>query len=143
MNSAQYLMKAFRYNKYIGHRLDDLSACKVKAECNSSAFLEFPHQNETELHKIEQSVIEQIALENDLAKDYCFYSELKADLEKMIMELDDERYRFIIRHRYCDGFSWKTITGLTNYSSRYLLKLHKCALEEFDVVYRNYMKEDT
>ena len=143
MNSAQYLMRAFRYNKYIGSRLDVLSACKLKAECNSSAFSELPHRGENEPHIIEQSVIEQISLENDLAKDYFFYSELKSNLEKMIMELDDERYRFIIRHRYCDGFSWRTITGLTNYSTRYLLKLHRSALEEFDVIFENFMKKDT
>ena len=124
MNSAEYLSQTFRYNKYIGSRLERLVGSKQNSENLTSSYSEFPHNAEFFSRTMEVSIIEQIDAETTLQNDYNRYLELQVELEKMILNMKEDRYKFIIRRRYRDALEWAEIAALTNYSQRYLYKLH-------------------
>ncbi|MDO4983337.1 MAG: hypothetical protein Q4E35_07255 [Eubacteriales bacterium] len=139
MNSAQYLDQTFRYNKYIGSKIEKLVGSKQNL---TASYSDSPHSAEFFGRTMETSVIEQISTESILRKDFVRYLELQTELEKMILNMKEDRYKFIIRRRYMDALEWAEIAEMTNYSLRYLYKLHKRAVIEFDVVYNQFMAEE-
>lgn len=54
-------------------------------------------------------------------------------VDQAIGELSDGKQRMILRLRYLDGLTWEEVSLRTNYSERWVRKLHQKALEALGV----------
>ena len=53
----------------------------------------------------------------------------RLQIEQMIDAVEDDRLRQLLRYRYIDGMTFEAIAEKMHYSPRWVLKLHKKALE--------------
>lgn len=65
--------------------------------------------------------------------------EFKLKVSGEINELDDARYINLLYMRYIDSRSWDEIAEDTEYSTRYILKLHGEALAAFEEKYSDML----
>lgn len=140
MTSKQYLKNSFYFNKRIGNNIMKMISCKMQSEKTTTAITGFPHNNNLSLSTMEMSVIERICLEANIRKEYSYYCTLRNELEAMISEISDEKYRLILRKRYMDALEWKEIAFFISYSIPQTFRLHTEALAAFDMIYTKRMR---
>lgn len=61
----------------------------------------------------------------------CFLDESRK-AEKLISTLDNANHRCVLQLYYLCGYSWSEIAEKTNYTLRWVHKLHKAAIEELE-----------
>lgn len=135
MTSKQYLRNSYYFNKRIGNSIVKMISCKMHSEKTTTSLTGLPRSNDLTLSSMEVSVVDRICIEENIRKEYTQYCVLREELDSLISEVTEEKYRFILRKRYMDALDWKEISFFTNYSIPYIYKLHTRALAAFDLVY--------
>ena len=143
MTSKQYLKKAYCFNKRIGNSIRKMISCKMQSEKLTSVITGLPRSSDFILSTMEISIIERICLEENIRREYTYYRTLRDELDAMISEVPDEKYRIILRKRYMDALDWKDIAFFISYSVPHTFRLHTEALTAFDIIYINRMKDDS
>jgi len=88
-----------------------------------------PNQSQTA-----DAVCRVIALEEEVKADEERLVSEKTKALDMIGELENPDYQFILMHRYMQKESWEDIQQKSFYSKRWLLELHKRAMQSMDRV---------
>lgn len=82
--------------------------------------------------KVENKVIELLALENDI-KECKIKKEVAIDeISKVIDKVDDETLKKLLKLRYLEFRKWDSIAEILNYSEQHTHRLHNKALKIID-----------
>lgn len=81
--------------------------------------------------RVENAVCRLIDLEGDLDREIDKLVDDVRRAERIIDQLEDSRYRDILRYRYLNGWSWDKIEKETQLDRRWVLRLHGRALVAF------------
>lgn len=85
---------------------------------------------------LDQMLIKLESLEEQIIKEIDKLVDLKIKAKKAIECLEDERYKLVLEYRYINCFYWEEIAFKLGYEKRYLLKLHREAINEFSSIYK-------
>lgn len=89
--------------------------------------------------KVENKVIELLALENDI-KECKIKKEVAIDkISKVIDKVDDETLKKLLKLRYLEFRKWDNIADILGYSNKHVFKLHNQALKYIE----KNLKDDT
>lgn len=132
MTAKEYLSQLLNLERLIEakrlecERLDAMS--KKVSSTLSDCKVEASHDND----KNAAIVIHMIDLKKDISEQVKKYVELQAKISKEIDAVEDIRYRSLLIMRYISGIKFGDIADKMNYATRWVLKLHREALKEFD-----------
>ena len=85
-----------------------------------------------ERSKVEKYILELWDVHNELQQEIARLMEQSREVECRIKCLVDSRHRAVLELRYLCGLTWEEIASRTNFTLRWVHKLHKEALEAFD-----------
>lgn len=77
------------------------------------------------------------ALNEELLRDTELYADAVCSVNRFIDYLTDERYRAVMKERYVYYRTWEDIAENLFYTPRHVLRLHKAAVEELEVIEKN------
>ena len=107
------------YNQKV-KEIDNISISNSEIKLNSIA------------SKVENKVIELLALENDI-KECKIKKEVAIDeISKVIDKVDDETLKKLLKLRYLEFRKWDSIAEILNYSEQHTHRLHNKALKIID-----------
>jgi DNA-directed RNA polymerase specialized sigma subunit len=133
MTAKEYLEQYLDANREINAKLDEIQNWRELATKTTRTF----EGDETETTALLVAKIVDQNREVDRQIDKLV--EIRQEIETLIYSLSDHRYRDVLNLRYINGKQWEEIAVLLNYDYRYVLKLHKKALNEI----RNRTLNDT
>ena len=144
MNAKEYLSSVRQLELKIKKDLRELEYWKELSSSVSGCDYG-PHYNAT------KNIVPQqmncmdtiIDLENTIKQDEEALVNLKKEMAKKIYTLGNTDYEYILVLRYLRYKSWTEIADKMEYSIRWIYKLHKKALMDFDEKILKIIKEDS
>jgi len=85
--------------------------------------------------KIEDCVIKLVMLEEELHHDIAHLASIKSETLSMINKMEVSDYRTLLTLRYVTNITWEEIAVKMNFSYRHTLRMHGCALLDFENIY--------
>ena len=97
--------------------------------------------------RVETAVCRLMDLESDLDREIDRLGDEVRLAGRLIDQLDDSRYRDILRYRYLNGWSWRRIMREMNYEEKHVHRLHGAALvaigRENEQFFKSRTKDDS
>ena len=135
LDTERYLSRAYYMDTLIKANILELTQLRAIAESVTSA-LSADGRVQTKRHKdrIGGIIAKLIDLERRIEADVDQYLVIKADIRARINRVEDPRLKVILLRRYVIFDKWYEIADGLGIDERYLYKLHKKAVKEFDKI---------
>lgn len=139
LTPKEYLQQVYKLDEEVSSLLNEyeksekitLSASKLKQVMADSNKISNP---------TEDTFFQRIEYSSDLLyKTDCLVN-LKIQISNEIDQIQDRILRILLRERYISSKSWKDIAVVLNYDLRHIHRLHKEALEEFEIMFPEKFK---
>ena len=131
MTAREYLYQAKNLDDYINAKTKELSQLRSKIRTLSAVRYDGINVKSSNRHAVDSL----IKLENNINKDIDRLVYMKAEISKMIDQLNDNRYKAVLTRYYLNNEKFDDIARDMKYSFRQITRLHGYALEEFRKVY--------
>ena len=82
---------------------------------------------------VEEYTLKIVDLEREIVERVDAYADTIREIEGVIDDVADDRYRTLLRLRYLSGWSWRRIARRMNYAEQYIFVLHGEALMQVKV----------
>lgn len=135
MTAKEYLYQAKNLDDYINSKTVELSQLRSKIRNISAVKYDGINVKSSNRHDFTDAVNSLIKLENNINKDIDRLVDLKAEIARMIDQLNDNRYKAVLTRYYLNNEKFDDIAKDMKYSFRQTLRLHSYALEEFRKIY--------
>ena len=135
MTAREYLYQAKNLDDYINAKTKELSQLRSKIRNISAVKYDGINVKSSNRHDFTDAVDSLIKLENNINKDIDRLVYMKAEISKMIDQLNDNRYKAVLTRYYLNNEKFDDIAKDMKYSFRQTLRLHGYALEEFRKIY--------
>lgn len=135
MTAREYLYQAKNLDDYINAKTKELSQLHSKIRTLSAVRYDGISVKSSNRHDFTDAVDSLIKLENNINKDIDRLVYMKAEISKMIDQLNDNRYKAVLTRYYLNNEKFDDIARDMKYSFRQITRLHGYALEEFRKVY--------
>ena len=135
MTAKEYLYQAKNLDDYINSKTVELSQLRSKIRNISAVKYDGINVKSSNRHDFTDAVDSLIKLENNINKDIDRLVYMKAEISKMIDQLNDNRYKAVLTRYYLNNEKFDDIARDMKYSFRQITRLHGYALEEFRKVY--------
>ncbi len=135
MTAREYLYQAKNLDDYINAKTKELSQLRSKIRTLSAVRYDGINVKSSNRHDFTDAVDSLIKLENNINKDIDRLVYMKAEISKMIDQLNDNRYKAVLTRYYLNNEKFDDIARDMKYSFRQITRLHGYALEEFRKVY--------
>ena len=133
MTARQYLGQAYRLDDQINNKLKQLTMLKTLATHVSATLNDVCIQKSRNDHKMEDTILKIYEQEKELNEDINRLVDLKAEISKVISEVQNVEYRVILEKRYILFETWEEIAVDLGYSVDYIFKMHRNALDKVEV----------
>lgn len=142
MTPREYFQQIFKLDKEINsiiNERDELMSTLTKA----TRITHDPIYTNQVSSPTENTVIKLIEY-NDITNKYIDeLVDLKIQISKEIMQLENKNHRLILRERYICSKKWELIAVEQNYDLSWVTRLHGRALQEFEEVFSDKFKTST
>ncbi len=136
MTARDYLSRAYKLDREIKSKLDQIEALKDLATSCSSVLTGMPRNPNTGGSPMADAVCKIVDLREELNRELAQLVEHKADAVRIIHCVKNSDYRLILEKRYLSYMSWEAIAVELGYSESWVLKLHRKAIKAVDAVMR-------
>jgi DNA-directed RNA polymerase specialized sigma subunit len=124
----KYLKRLKTLDKQIDRNILELEKWQSRACKITSVITDMPRgSNVTD--KMSENVANMIDINNQINADTDKYVDTKAEINKKIDAIDDDRLRNILKDRYINYWTWEEIAWKNNYSWQHVYRLHEQALD--------------
>ena len=134
MTAKEYLGQAFLLEIRIGSKLEQVEVLRSTATKAASVLTGMPNSARPNHSRMEDAIVKIVDLENEIAEQVKNLVAIKRDVSQTISKIDDARLQVILELRYLCFMDWHEIASEMNYHHKYLLRLHKQALEKVDTI---------
>jgi hypothetical protein len=134
MTAKEYLSQAYRLDRRINSKLEQLSSLESMAMNCTPILTGMPHNPSPCVSPMADTVCRIVDIKNDLKKDLTQLLNYKISILEIIRGIRNPEYQLILEKRYLCYQQWEEIAGDLNYSVSWVLKLHRKALRAVDVV---------
>ena len=132
MTAKEYLSQAYRLDKRIDNKLEQLSALRDTTTKATAVMNDVVVSRSRNMHSLQDTIAKIVDMENELNGDIDMLVDLKRDMSRLIKQIKSPQHQLILEMRYLTYKSWKEIAEGLELDERYVYKLHGAALKEFD-----------
>ena len=139
MTNKEYLAQAYRIDKRINSKLEQIISLRDLSTKATSTLSDMPGNATRNVRSMEGVIVKMIDLENEINTDIDTLVDLKKEFVSIIKKVNNTEYQTLLELRYLCFKTWEQIAVDMGYDLRYIHKLHNRALEDCEINF----KEDT
>lgn len=134
MTAKEYLGQAYRIDKRINSKLEQITSLRELAIKATSTLTDMPRNPNRDIHSMASIITKMVDFEAEINNDIDTLVDLKREIVNLIKGIDSPEYQTLLELRYLCFKSWEQIAVDMGYDLRYLHKLHGRALETCEPV---------
>lgn len=134
LNEKKEYLKQYKYiDNRINRKIEEYSLWYSRATKVTTTYSDMP-KADTGQDKIQASVEQMVLLSDEINKDVDTLVDLRADIEKAINLMDDEKLKDLLYLRYIRGMTWELVAEEMEYNYSYIVHdLHEKALKKVKI----------
>lgn len=129
MTAKEYLSQAYRLDKRIDSKIEQLKSLNLLATKCTSTLSDMPKSQSISNSRLEDTVVKIVDLQEEINMDIDSLVDLKRDIVKTIKSVQNPEYQIILELRYLCFKTWKEIAVQMNCSIDNVFKIRKNALK--------------
>ena len=129
----EYFNQAYQLDARINSKIEQVSRLHELANKATSTLSDMPGSATRNTHRMEDTIIKIIDLENEINKEIDRLVDLKTEMTRIIGSVQNIEYQRLLELRYLCFRSWKQIADEMGYSKQHIFRLHNDALEKVDI----------
>ena len=133
MTVKEYFNQAYQLDARINSKIEQVSRLHELATKATSTLSDMPGSATRNIHRMEDTIIKIIDLENEINKEIDRLVDLKTEMTRVISSVQNIEYQRLLELRYLCFRSWKQIADEMGYSKQHIFRLHNDALEKVDI----------
>ena len=130
MTVKEYFNQAYQLDARINSKIEQVSRLHELATKATSTLSDMPGSATRNTHRMEDTIIKIIDLENEINKEIDRLVDLKTEMTRIIGSVQNIEYQRLLELRYLCFRSWKQIADEMGYSKQHIFRLHNDALEK-------------
>lgn len=135
MTTKEYLAQAYRIDKRINSKLEQIVSLRELATKATSTLSDTPPSGSRNIHSMEGIIVKMMELENEINADIDVLVDLKKEIMSIIKKINNPEQQTLLELRYLCFKTWEQIAVDMGYSIQNAYKVHDRALE--NIVIRN------
>ena len=133
MTSRDYFNQAYSLDQRINSEIEQVSRLHELATKATSTLSDMPISSTRNTQRMENIIVKIVDLENEINDEIDRLVDLKADIMRIIKNVDDVEEQTLLELRYLCFKSWKEIADDMGYSTQHIYRLHANAIERLTV----------
>ena len=129
MTAKEYLSQAYRLDKRIDSKIEQLKSLNLLATKCTSTLSDMPKSQSISNSRLEDTVGKIVDLQEEINMDIDSLVDLKRDIVKTIKSVQNPEYQIILELRYLCFKTWEEIAVQMNCSIDNVFKIRKNALK--------------
>lgn len=129
MTAKEYLSQAYRLDKRIDSKIEQLKSLNLLATKCTSTLSDMPKSQSISNSQLEDTVVKIVALQEEINRDIDSLVDLKRDIVRTIKSVQNPEYQIILELRYLCFKTWEEIAVQMNCSIDNVFKIRKNALK--------------
>lgn len=129
MTAKEYLSQAYRLDKRIDSKIEQLKSLNLLATKCTSTLSDMPKSQSISNSRLEDTVVKIVDLQEEINMDIDSLVDLKRDIVKTIKSVQNPEYQIILKLRYLCFKTWEEIAVQMNCSIDNVFKIRKNALK--------------
>ena len=129
MTAKEYLSQAYRLDKRIDSKIEQLKSLNLLATKCTSTLSDMPKSQSISNSRLEDTVVKIVDLQEEINMDIDSLVDLKRDIVKTIKSVQNPEYQIILELRYLCFKTWEEIAVQMNCSIDNVFKIRKNALK--------------
>lgn len=135
--TIEYLRQALRADRQIDALLERAEMYRNRSMQATSRATATRTSGTGSRSRVEDCVMEMLELEDAMKAEISELAAKVAEIERVIDQVRDDRYRDLLRWRYLNGWTWERIAeGLDLKDVRWVYEMHGRALKEIEKILR-------
>lgn len=132
MTAKEYLGQAYRIDQRIKNKTEQLNSFRELAVNVSSTISDYPSKGTRNVHRLENTIVKIIDMENQIKADIDRLINLKIEITNAIASVNDEHCRMVLELHYLQFKSWTDIAFEMNYSPRQISRIKDKAHKQIE-----------
>lgn len=129
MTAKEYLSQAYRLDKRIDSKIEQLKSLNLLATKCTSTLSDMPKSQSISNSRLEDTVVKIVDLQEEINRDIDSLVDLKRDIVRTIKSVQNPEYQIILELRYLCFKIWEEIAVQMNCSIDNVFKIRKNALK--------------
>lgn len=129
MAAKEYLSQAYRLDKRIDSKIEQLKSLNLLATKCTSTLSDMPKSQSISNSRLEDTVVKIVDLQEEINRDIDSLVDLKRDIVRTIKSVQNPEYQIILELRYLCFKTWEEIAVQMNCSIDNVFKIRKNALK--------------
>lgn len=129
MTAKEYLSQAYRLDKRIDSKIEQLKSLNLLATKCTSTLSDMPKSQSISNSRLEDTVVKIVDLQEEINRDIDSLVDLKRDIVRTIKSVQNPEYQIILELRYLCFKTWEEIAVQMNCSVDNVFKIRKNALK--------------
>ena len=129
MTAKEYLSQAYRLDKRIDSKIEQLKSLNLLATKCTSTLSDMPKSQSISNSRLEDTVVKIVDLQEEINRDIDSLVDLKRDIVRTIKSVQNPEYQIILELRYLCFKAWEEIAVQMNCSIDNVFKIRKNALK--------------
>lgn len=129
MTAKEYLSQAYRLDKRIDSKIEQLKSLNLLAIKCTSTLSDMPKSQSISNSRLEDTVVKIVDLQEEINRDIDSLVDLKRDIVRTIKSVQNPEYQIILELRYLCFKTWEEIAVQMNCSIDNVFKIRKNALK--------------
>lgn len=129
MTAKEYLSQAYRLDKRIDLKIEQLKSLNLLATKCTSTLSDMPKSQSISNSRLEDTVVKIVDLQEEINRDIDSLVDLKRDIVRTIKSVQNPEYQIILELRYLCFKTWEEIAVQMNCSIDNVFKIRKNALK--------------
>ena len=119
MTAKEYMEQARYLDMQINSKIEQIRNLNELATKATTVYSDMPHSPNRNTSRMEETVVKIIDLESEIDRDIDALVDLKREIQAVINNVEDEKYRILLELRYINQMSWEEIAVHLGYDLRY------------------------
>ena len=132
MNAKEYLTQAYRIDRRINSKLEQIASLRGLATKATSTLSDMPHSPSRNARSMENIICKMVELENEINADIDNLVDLKSNIVSLIKRIQNPEYQTLLELRYLCLNSWEQVAVDMGYSLQHIYRIHDKALKSID-----------
>lgn len=129
MTAKEYLSQAYRLDKRIDSKIEQLKSLNLLATKCTSTLSDMPKSQSISNSRLDDTVVKIVDLQEEINRDIDSLVDLKRDIVRTIKSVQNPEYQIILELRYLCFKTWEEIAVQMNCSIDNVFKIRKNALK--------------
>ena len=134
MTAKEYLSQAYRLDRRIDSKLEQLSALRETTTKATAVMNDVVVSRTRNMQSLQETIEKIVDMERELNTDIDTLVDLKREMTGFIKQVKSPQHQLILEMRYLTYKNWKDIAEALELDERYVYKLHGAALKQFEKI---------